>query len=130
MSAKKFEHFLVSRCEYMRCFIAGGVTQGSEPHVALSKKVLGMASKQLHVMPSVDCETASRLVDIATSSMLIPADKHELMVRLNDKVDLAAGVVASSARSARLAVEAASPKPSCGTNAQVQMPIHNSFVVP
>ena len=88
MSTKKFEHFLVSRCEYLRCFIAGGVCQGSEPHVALSKKVLDMASKQLHFMPSVGCETARQLVDIVTSSMLTPADKHELMVRLNDKVDL------------------------------------------
>ena len=47
-----------------------------------------MASKQLYFMPSVACETASQLVDIVTSSMLTPADKHELMIRLNDKVDL------------------------------------------
>ena len=85
---KKFEDFLVSRCEYMRCFVAGGVVQGSKPHVQLSSKVVHMASMQLHFVPYFDCTTASRLVDIVTTSILVPADKHELIVRLNDKVDL------------------------------------------
>ena len=47
-----------------------------------------MASMQLHFVPYFDCTTASRLVDIVTTSILVPADKHELIVRLNDKVDL------------------------------------------
>ena len=85
---KKFEDFLVSRCEYMRCFVASGVVQGSKPHVQLSSKVVHMASMQLHFVPYFDCTTASRLVDIVTTSILVPADKHELIVRLNDKVDL------------------------------------------
>ena len=47
-----------------------------------------MAAKQLHFVGSVDNTTASRWVDIVTSSMLTPADKHDLLNHLNDKVDL------------------------------------------
>ena len=88
MSTKKFEDFLVSRCEYLKCVVAGGVLPGSKPHVTLSKQVLDMASRQLNVLGVVDCTTASRLVDIVTSSTMMPEDKHELIVRLNVKVDL------------------------------------------
>ena len=88
MATMKFEQFLVSKCEYMRCFVAGGVCEGSGAHLSLSNKVLAVVAKQLHFVGSVDSTTASRWVDIVTSSMLTPADKHDLIIHLNDKVDL------------------------------------------
>ena len=56
--------------------------------MALSKKVLDTASRQFTFVGVVDCTTASRLVAIVTSSQMMPEDKHELIVRLNVKVDL------------------------------------------
>ena len=89
MSTKKFEDFLVSRCEYLKRLVAGGgVVPGSKPHVALSKKVLDTASRQFAFVGVVNCTTASRVMDIVTSSQMMPEDKHELIVRLNVKVDL------------------------------------------
>ena len=88
MSTKKFEDFLVSRCEYLKCVVVGGVVPGSKPHVTRSKEVLDMASRQFTFVGVVDCTTASRLVAIVTSSQMMPEDKHELIVRLNVKVDL------------------------------------------
>ena len=84
----KFEQFLVSKCEYMRCFVSGGVCEGDGAHLSLSNKVLVVVAKQLHFVGSVDSTTASRWVDIATSSMLTTADKRDLLTHLNDKVDL------------------------------------------
>ena len=45
-------------------------------------------SKQLHVVPSIECNAARRLLAMTRSSSLIGTDKQELMCRLNDKVDL------------------------------------------
>ena len=89
MATMKFEQFMEGKCEYLRCFLAGGgVCEGSEAHLSLSRKVLAVAAKQLHFVGSVDSTTASRWVDIVRTSMLTPADKHGLIIHLNDKVDL------------------------------------------
>ena len=89
MATMKFEQFMESKCEYLRCFLAGGgVCEGSEAHLSLSRKVLAVAAKQLHFVGSVDSTTASRWVDIVTSSMMTPEDKRVLLNHLNDKVDL------------------------------------------
>ena len=89
----KFEQFMEGKCEYLRCFLAGGgVCEGSEAHLSLSRKVLAVAAKQLHFVGSVDSTTASRWVDIVTSSMLTPEDKSDLLNHLNDKVDLEVSV--------------------------------------
>jgi hypothetical protein len=84
----KFEKFVASRSEYLECFLAGGLIEGSEKHLTLSKKVLDMVSKQLHFVPSIECTVARRLLAMTMSSSLIGTDKQELMCRLNDKVDL------------------------------------------
>ena len=85
----KFEQFMEGKCEYLRCFLAGGgVCEGSEAHLSLSRKVLAVAAKQLDFVASVDSTTASRIVDIVTSSNLTPEDKSDLLNHLNDKVDL------------------------------------------
>ena len=123
----KFEQFVVSRFEYVQCFIAGGMIEGSDSHRALSKKVVDLMSKQLHFVPFIERTAAQRLLAITSSSSLIDTDKQELMCRLNDKVDLEActdaaslgpssSVSASSAdgsagsRPAGLAILAATPK--------------------
>ena len=92
----KFEQFVESRFEYMTCFLAGGMVEGSPRHNELSKKVLDLVSKQLNFVPSMNCNAARRLLAITSSSPLIGTDKQELMCRLNDKVDMEACVDASS----------------------------------
>ena len=92
----KFEQFVESRFEYMTCFLAGGMVEGSPKHNEIWKKVLETVSRQLHFVPSMDCNAARRLLAITSSSPLIGTDKQDLMCRLNDKVDMEAGVDASS----------------------------------
>ena len=89
MSTVRFERFMSSNLEYLKCFSAGtGVGEGSEEHLKLSKKVLTAMAKQLHFVKSVDSTTAKRWVDSVTSSMLTTDDKRDLLKHLNDKVDL------------------------------------------
>ena len=90
--SQKFEQFVQSRFEYMACFLAGGMIEGSIKHHEISKKVLDTVSKQLHFVTSMDCNAAKRLLAITSSSPLIGTDKQELMCRLNDKVDMEASV--------------------------------------
>ena len=89
MATMKFEHFMGGKCEYLRCFLAsGGVCEGSEAHLSLSRKVLAVAATQLEFVASLNTTTATRIVDIVMSSNLTPDDKNDLLNRLNDKVDL------------------------------------------
>ncbi len=96
----KFEQFVEARFEYMTCFLAGGMVEGGDKHLSLSKKVLGLVSKQLHFVPSMDCNAARRLLAMTSSSSLLETDRQELMCRLNDKVDLDESTDASSLASA------------------------------
>ena len=75
----KFEQFVESRFEYMTCFLAGGMVEGSPKHNELSKMVLDLVSKQLHLVPSIDCTAARRLLAMTSSSSLLETDKQELM---------------------------------------------------
>ena len=94
--SEKFEQFVVARFEYMECFLAGGMVEGSPKHHELSKNVLGLVSKQLHFVSSIHIDTAKRLLSKTSLSPLISTGKQELMCRLNDKVDMEADVGASS----------------------------------
>ena len=94
--SEKFEQFVVARFEYLSCFLAGGMVEGSSKHNELSKKVLDTVSKQLHFVSSMGIDTAKRLLSKTSLSPLISTDKQELMCRLNDKVDMEADVGASS----------------------------------
>ena len=87
MSTEGFERFMSSNLAYLKCYSAG-TGDGSEDHVKVSKKVVTAMAKSLHFVKSVDATTAKRWVDSVTASMLIPADKHDLLKHLNDKVNL------------------------------------------
>ena len=77
--SKKFEQFVESRFEYLKCFLAGGMAEDGPKYHQISKKVLATVSKQLHFVPSMDCNAARRLLAITSSSPLIGIDKHASM---------------------------------------------------
>jgi len=93
----------------VKCYVAGGVAEGSDRHRELSKKVLDSVSKQLQFVPSIDCTAARRLLAMTSSSSLLDTDKQELMCRLNDKVDLDESTDASSLASASSASSGPGP---------------------